>query len=223
MESSTSYISDLPPENITYQLGGVETKLKKEPLNPPTYAPLDVHKNPYMAEPGQGTSMASNIPPYPQVSSLKPQPPNPLPSRDIPQGQSQYQDIEAQPNYVPKQKMTRDFVRENDELTTERLSQRKKRKHREQQWKLSWEELQVPLLLGLLFFLFQLPWLQALLYKYVTFVPLFHEDGIINMYGLGVKAGLFALAYYLLTKFTDLAALPNRGEREYVSDEESEY
>jgi hypothetical protein len=211
MEQSTSFISDLPPENITYQLSGVETKLKKEPLNPPSYAPLDVHKNPYLAEPGQGQQQLQgqgSIPPYPQVTSLKPQPPNPLPSRDIPQNPGQYQDIEAQPNYVPKPKMTRDFVRENDELTEQRLKDRKRKKQKEQIWKLSWEQLQIPLLLAVLFFVFQLPWLQSLLYKYVTFVPLFHADGIINHYGLAVKAGLFGLAFYLLTKFTDIAAIP---------------
>lgn len=223
---STTYISDLPPENITYQLSSVETKIKKEAIQAPMYAPLDVHKNPYLQDspsmdsqqmPSQMPSqMQGQMPSHMNVSqqyaenptSLGPRPPLPLPSRDIPQNRNQFMDLEAQPNYIPQPKLTRDFVRDNDELTESRLLERKRRKKREQVWRLSWDELQLPVLLAVLFFLFQLPWLHQLLNKYVTYVPLFREDGLINMYGMGVKAGLFAAAFYVLNKFTDVAALP---------------
>jgi len=208
MDQSTSYIADLPPENITYQLNSVETKLRKDPLQAPPYAPLDVHKNPYLSEGGTG-------PEYPQITSLKPQPQNPLPSRDIPQrGYDAMLDVEAQPNYVPVPKLTRDFVRENNELSEKKIAHRKRKKQRAKVWRLTWDELQIPLLLFVLYFLFQLPWLQSLMYKYVTFLPLFHSDGIINLYGMGFKAALFALAYYVMTKFTHVAALPPEDEEE---------
>ena len=198
MEQSTSYIADLPPENITYQLNSMETKIRKEPVQAPPYAPLDIHKNPYLAEGG------------PQITSLKPQPQHPLPSRDIPQrGYDAMLDVEAQPNYVPVPKLTRDFVRENNELSDKKVAQRKRKKQRAKVWRLTWDEVQIPVLLFVLYFLFQLPWLQTLMYKYITFLPLFHGDGIINMYGMGLKAALFSLAYYVLTKFTDVAALPS--------------
>jgi len=196
MEQSTSYIADLPPENITYQLNSMETKIRKDPVQAPPYAPLDIHKNPYLAEGG------------PQITSLKPQPQHPLPSRDIPQrGYDAMLDVEAQPNYVPVPKLTRDFVRENNELSDKKVAQRKRKKQRAKVWRLTWDEVQIPVLLFVLYFLFQLPWLQTLMYKYITFLPLFHGDGIINMYGMGLKAALFSLAYYVLTKFTDVAAL----------------
>lgn len=204
---STSYIADLPPENITYQLSSQETKIKKDPIQAPMYAPLDIHKNPYLAESGP-----------PQQDEPTHRPPNPLPSRDIPQSRDQFMDLQVQPNYIPQPKLTRDFVRENDELTESRLLERKRRKKREQVWKISWQELQMPLVLAVLFFLFQLPWLQSLLHKYITFVPLFREDGIINSYGMGLKSVLFAAAFYVLTKFTDVAALPPAPD-----DDEDEY
>jgi hypothetical protein len=214
----TTYIADLPPENITYHLTGVETKVKKEPIQSATYTPLDVHKNPYLAsesgDEGGGGGMMS----YPKVTSLKPQPQHPLPSRDIPQKTDVFQDIEARPNYLPKEKLTRDFVRENDEWTEKKLLNRKKRKQRERIWRISWEELNTPILLAVLFFLFQQPWLHNWMYKYLTFLPLFHSDGIMNVYGMMAKAVIFAVVYYIFTKMTDLAALPRNNTEEDEDD-----
>ena len=102
-------------------------------------------------------------------------------------------------------------MRDNDDLTERRLADRKRRKKRQQAITISLNEVQMPALVASLFFLFQLPWLQALMYQYLTFVPLFHGDGIINVYGMAFKALLFAVAYYILNKFTEVAAVPALG------------
>jgi len=216
MSTDTSYIADLPPENITYQLSSVETKVRKEQIQAPTYAPLDVHKNPYLAEqPSQGSVPNPNaalVPPYPQVTSMKPQPPNMLPSRDIPQSTvnlSRMQDEEIVANYVPaSKKLTRDFVRDQEDLSEERILERRRKKKQEssrQQWI---QELQIPLLLSILYYLFQMPWFQELLVNVLRHIPFLISEGILNTYGLMVKALLFGAAFYTLHKTTDLAAQP---------------
>ena len=241
MENSTTLISDLPPENITYNLSSVETKIKKEAIQPPIYAPLDVHKNPYMAESMQGGGGGGGGPPIHLMhGGGGPPPPHiiqmmnraqqqqrqmnmpqyPLPSRDIPQLVNQFQDIEAQPNYIPAKKLTRDFVLENDDLTEKKRGERKRRKQREQAWRVSWDEMNLPILLAILFFLFQLPWLNGLLFKYITFLPLYGTDGIMNNYGLVLKSLLYAGAFFIINKFTNIVSLQKPLSRQEEEEED---
>ena len=61
-----------------------------------------------------------------------------------------------------------------------------------------YDEIQIPLLLSVLFFLFQLPVFKKALFTY--FPVLFFKDGNINIYGYLFKSVLFGLLYYLLVK-----------------------
>ena len=63
-----------------------------------------------------------------------------------------------------------------------------------------YEELQVPIFVMVLFFLFQLPFFQKVL---IRFSPsIFRIDGKIGLVGLISKTVLFGVAYYSLTKLT---------------------
>jgi hypothetical protein len=237
---STSYIADLPPENITYQLTTpVETKVRKEPIQAPAYAPLDVHKNPYLAE-GPGSSGIPNPnalsqsgpppqypqapqqqpfqggpppqyaqgpqPPMPQITSMKPQPPNRLPSRDIPQSTlGLMQDETVLPNYVPTKKLTRDFVKDEEDLSEERITKRKQLKQQARTREEWIRELQVPVLIAVLYYVFQLPFAQDLFQRLLPYLPILFSEGVPNVYGLIAKAILFGAAFYFLSKTTDLA------------------
>ena len=61
-----------------------------------------------------------------------------------------------------------------------------------------YDELQAPLLLAVLYFLFQLPFFKKLLFKYLPF--LCHTDGNYNFNGLLFCCALFGFIYYLLCK-----------------------
>ena len=61
-----------------------------------------------------------------------------------------------------------------------------------------YDEIQVPLLIGVLFFLFQLPVFKKILYKY--FPILFFKDGNVNIYGYSFMSVLFSVFYYLIHK-----------------------
>ena len=61
-----------------------------------------------------------------------------------------------------------------------------------------YNELQTPILISVLFFLFQLPIVKKLLFDYLPF--LFFKDGNINLYGYTFTSILFGLLYYILFK-----------------------
>jgi hypothetical protein len=63
-----------------------------------------------------------------------------------------------------------------------------------------YNEIQTPLLLAVLYFLFQLPFFRKLLFTY--FPVLFSNDGNLNINGFLFSSALFGLIYYGLNKVT---------------------
>lgn len=125
-----------------------------------------------------------------------------LSSRDIPMNPSSIStDAQVQPNYVPPVNNHIDYIDENEE-TAAMIDQYNKRTNREHSVDDIYNELQVPLLLSVLYFLFQLPFLRKILYKNIPM--LFSTDGNLNTNGLVFKSVLFGIAYYSLDKFVDI-------------------
>jgi len=124
-----------------------------------------------------------------------------LPSRDIPMTTSVHtHDPQIHPNYVPSPPPNQtDYIRDYE--TTEQTVNR----HNEQA-KLSnsldemYSEIQAPLLLGVLYFLFQLPFFRRFLFTY--FSILFSNDGNYNLKGYLFCSVLFGLLFHLLNKLT---------------------
>jgi len=144
----------------------------------------------------------------PQLSSMKPQPPNRLPSRDIPQSTiSLTQDETVFPNYIPPpaKKLTRDFVRNEEDLSEQRIATRRSKKHQEQSREEWIRELQIPLLLAVLFYIFQMPFVQDLFQRLLPHLPVLFSEGVPNIYGLIVKSILFGAAFYGLSKLNVFA------------------
>jgi hypothetical protein len=117
-----------------------------------------------------------------------------LPSRDIPLHTEQLtQDAQVQPNYVPPP-VIRDYINVSDDdinnyYRTEKI---------DNSLDSIYDELQAPLLLAVLYFLFQLPFFKKSLFKYLPF--LFHTDGNYNFNGLIFSCALFGFIYYSLSK-----------------------
>jgi hypothetical protein len=61
-----------------------------------------------------------------------------------------------------------------------------------------YNEIQVPILLAVLYFLFQLPFFRKFLFSY--FPILFSKDGNLNLNGYIFMSTLFGILYYLLNK-----------------------
>jgi hypothetical protein len=129
-----------------------------------------------------------------------------LPSRDIPMHSGVHvQDPEARTNYVPPPRMSdRGSSNEIEDEWAAQLTKEEMVKNYNHRFKRNqrlddfYEELHGPLLLGILFFIFQLPICKTQLFAY--FPALFSVDGNYNLYGFVFTSVLFAIVYFFLQK-----------------------
>ena len=120
MAEYTTRISDLP-ENITIQMPVQSTGFQQgrgtgdsDNMN---YVPLNIHPNPY------GIQDDVQIP-YPQQSMGSDKAQLRLPSRDIPIVPTMYtNDEEIQPNYIPKSKITEDYIKSYERNNEEKMKE----------------------------------------------------------------------------------------------------
>ena len=122
-----------------------------------------------------------------------------LQSRDIPRNiENIVQDPQIQPNYIPQiSKENQDYIKDYEE-NEDIISNYNKRTEQGNNLDQLYDEIQIPLLICVLYFLFQLPIFKRYLNKY--FPILFFKDGNINIYGYLFTSALFGLFYYLLSK-----------------------
>jgi hypothetical protein len=127
-----------------------------------------------------------------------------LPSRDIPMNTLDYQnDEEIHANYVPKVKLTSDYIREYEKASEESLRKHERETYREQTAKSIWNDIQIPVLIAILYFIFQMPVVTKFLYKYFSFLSIYRDDGNMNLVGLLLKSVLFGSLFLLIQKTTD--------------------
>jgi hypothetical protein len=120
-----------------------------------------------------------------------------LPSRDIPQNQQHIiQDVHTKPNYIP-QNETIDYIQQhqtNEEIiNSQALKQEKKNV-----FDSVFDEFQIPILIGVLYFLFQLPVVEKQLAKILP--SLFKKDGNPSLSGYIFTSVAFSCIYYFIMK-----------------------
>lgn len=123
-----------------------------------------------------------------------------LASRDIPMTTSNImQDQEVRPNYIPPPPpiQTNNYIGEHTN-PYDIMNDYNKNIERNGQLDDIYKEIQVPLLLAVLYFLFQLPIFKKWLFSY--FPILFSNDGNFNINGYLFTSILFSILYYLLDK-----------------------
>jgi hypothetical protein len=117
-----------------------------------------------------------------------------LPSRDIPLNTEQLtHDAHVQPNFIPPPK-TSDYINDTDDD----IQNYYKTENINNSLDSLYDEIQTPLLLVVLYFIFQLPIFKKTIFKYISF--LCNTDGNYNINGLLFTCILFGLIYYLLSK-----------------------
>lgn len=120
-----------------------------------------------------------------------------IPSRDIPINTNNISlDKNSTPNYIPEHKYYLDDIdfETNDEI----IDNKRKKDNTKSSIETLYDELQIPILLGVIYFLFQLPIFNNSLAKYVSFT--FNVDGTINLSGIVFKSIMYALVYFILSK-----------------------
>jgi hypothetical protein len=116
-----------------------------------------------------------------------------LPSRDIPsQTIHNTIDEESSPNYVPSGEK---FINSVDENAVKHYNNRM---NRDENVDKIYEEIQTPLLLSILFFLFQLPIFRNTMFKLFPFM--FSKDGNANIQGYFGFSLFFGIFYYFINK-----------------------
>ena len=116
-----------------------------------------------------------------------------LPSRDIPLQTTQLtSDSQVQPNYVPPP-VAKDYINSIDDDINNYYVNEKNQNSLDTLY----DEIQAPLLLAVLYFLFQLPFFKRSLFKYFPFFC--HTDGNYNFNGLIFNCALFGFIYYTLS------------------------
>ena len=115
-----------------------------------------------------------------------------LESRDVPQSQVHItQDAHMQPNFVPNAEHV-DYIRENtrtEDVVRENTIKQKK----EDNFDAVYNNLQTPLLLAVLYFIFQLPIVKQTTLRLLP--SLFHKDGNPNLSGYLMNSIVFAGLY----------------------------
>ena len=196
---NTTRIADLP-DNITMEV--------QENNAFQMHSQMNIHPNPYMAQQQQ---QLPNMPKAQQqqmsveMHMQQQQQQQRLPSRDIPMDQTQYtQDVQITPNYIPPaSNALSDYVRERETLTNDKLRQYEEKKSRLDKIDQVLTEFQTPVFIMFLFFLFQLPIINKMIFKKFSFLSIVNDDGNFNTFGLACKSALFGSLFYSLSKFTN--------------------
>lgn len=123
-----------------------------------------------------------------------------LPSRDIPIDTLPIQhDVETTPNFVPEMKQK--YIPDDDDLETIVKKQNVKM-NKQNSIENIYNELQTPILLGVLYFLFQLPIFKKILYQ--TFPSLFLVDGNLSVNGYIFYSALFSIVFYFINRLVSI-------------------
>jgi len=203
MSAGTTSLSELPSNT-----GGPNANTVIRPLAQPEQnkvmgeAPMYKNdldeKSPHIptVDMSQMNKLAAGLEKAKEVGATK------LPPRDIPRNSGTvHQDAEAKPNFVPRQRRPaqprEDYV-QNYETAQSVIEKQEKQEAKKDTIDTIYDELQAPVLIGFLFFVFQLPFVRGKLAKTTPF--LFAKDGNMNMSGFVVLSMTFALLYYAIQK-----------------------
>ena len=124
-----------------------------------------------------------------------------LPARDIPQSQEHLiHDQQIKPNFIPtnEQQAQEDYIA-NYKTSEDIIRENMRRQTKTDSLDSIYNELQIPILLGVLYFLFSLPIVRKSMFKYIPMI--FNKDGNLNLGGYVSNSVLFGLTYYAMIKF----------------------
>jgi hypothetical protein len=212
MNNSTTSISDLPsdPAGGGNKPGNISLTIQEN----------NQHMNTNTQSMGQGESQALNNNGFSLDQSTINQIVNglqkasvsgltQLPSRDIPRNTEVItNDEQIQPNYIPQvnqSQMHEDYIQKMQQMnqsTNEIIDEHNKKANFSNSLDNLYDEIQTPLLLAILFFIFQLPIFKKYLFMYIPF--LFFNDGNYNLKGYVIISIFFGCVYYFCNKIINI-------------------
>lgn len=126
-----------------------------------------------------------------------------LPSRDVPMNSANIiQDEQVKANYLPNSEK-KGYIEEQDTYNS-MMERNRTKEEQNDRLDVIYDEFQLPILIMVLFFIFQLPFVQK---KLIGFFPtLFLKDGNMSMGGYLTKTILFGITFYAIMKLTSYAS-----------------
>tara|TARA_A100001011_G_C14050199_1_gene731535 strand:- start:1 stop:714 length:714 start_codon:yes stop_codon:yes gene_type:complete len=119
-----------------------------------------------------------------------------LPSRDIPMNPTQTaNDVEIKPNFVPPPPRHEDYI-QNMQTPDELVNQNNKQIIYQNNLEQFYSTIQLPLIVSLLYFIFQLPYFRQFIKKMLP--SLFGNDGNMNLYGFFFNSVLFGVLFFVI-------------------------
>jgi len=204
------------PENVTMSpfadqaYSGRQGQDRSIDMEATSYRQMNPHQNPYT----NASPLVDSIP-LPEYNGRGPLPPPPmpptydydqgplgnshrlsLPPKDIPLDMSGFRDESAKPNYVPPLKTDReDYVQEQETRVRDKRESEESKKAISQKFDII-AQLQMPIVVAILFWIFQIEKINRLMANYLKFLGLFREDGTLNFWGVTAKSVMFGGVYY---------------------------
>ena len=212
MANSSTYIMDLPDNVVmspfseqSFTGNGRQNMDRSVDLESTSYRQMNPHQNPYiqgqprmdsMPLPEYGGRGTMPLPPSFDQGPLGNSPSMPLPPKDIPLDTSGFRDETAKPNYIPPANPRReDYVRDQEDRIKETRQTEETKKAVNRKFDLL-AEMQMPLIVAILFWIFQIEAINRLMARYLKFAGLFGEDGNMNIWGILAKSTAFGSCYY---------------------------
>ena len=196
---NTTRISDLPTGDSHSSNGN-------------NYIPINIHPNPYGNSGGHPNGIITpSIQPQNSQIYDSSQEHYRLPSKDIQVQQTEFtQDDEIRANYIPKPRNVKDYLKEYENSDNEEEESRKIIKHKKNKKKVRFTDdlfvqLQTPILIAIIYYIFQMGLFNRILQKTTeNFISLFNADGSIGFYGNLTKSVLFGMVFFAIVKSNEI-------------------
>ena len=134
-----------------------------------------------------------------------------LPMRDVPRNTDNItNDAQTTPNFVPPS--AHDYIRNHAESTEAYLHAHKRTKNRIDTIENIYDTLNVPILIAVLYFAFQLPVMRTQLMRIIP--SIFNNDGNYNLSGLLFVSILFSSSYFMLTHLLNRFVIEQQQQEE---------
>jgi hypothetical protein len=197
--TDTTSIDDLPgvPATATQGSGLVQNpEIPVQTYNPNVSTMQQQQQQQQQGPPPSQTTVATNMNVNEFVSGLQRATSSgltALPIRDVPRNtESVVSDEQTVPNYIPRDPV--DYIREHHENSRSFIEHRARSANQSESFDVIYDTLQVPILLAILYFTFQLPVMRKYLLLYLP--SIFNKDGNHNLSGLLFISVLFSCTYY---------------------------
>jgi hypothetical protein len=197
--TDTTSIDDLPgvPATATQGSGLVQNpEIPVQTYNPNVSTIQQQQQQQQQGHPPSQTTVATNMNVNEFVSGLQRATTSgltALPIRDVPRNtESVVSDEQTVPNYIPRDPV--DYIREHHENSRSFMEHRARSANHSESLDVIYDTLQVPILLAILYFTFQLPVMRKYLLLYLP--SIFNKDGNHNLSGLLFISVLFSCTYY---------------------------